>query len=249
MPAIPEEARVAASLSALAKLRRTTVSKDPADQPPDPRTPTPGDSAPDDRYSGRRTIGLIVAGVAAVLVVVVIAAVALTSGDGFGPDADDGGSPAELMAVADVSVPATAQDGLDSSGNPVTYNASNLFDQKRRTAWRMPGDGSGQELEIVLDEQHTVTRVGLINGYAKRDAERGDDWYQINRRVMEVTWIFSDGTEVTQPLEEVRRMQSLKLDEPVTTDSIRLRLDTVSDPGGRDFTALSEISIHAGSQR
>lgn len=147
------------------------------------------------------------------------------------------------MAAADVTVPATAEDGLDSSGNTVAYDAANLSDHKRDTAWRMPGDGSGQELELVWAGQHTITKVGLINGYAKRDRARGDDWYQINRRVLEVTWVFSDGTEVSQSFDDTRRMQSIKLDEPVTTDLVRIRIDAVSDPGGRDFTAISEIAI------
>ena len=45
-----------------------------------------------------------------------------------------------------------------------------------------------------------VSRVGLVNGYAKQVA--GVDWYPNNRRILAVTWGFDDGTTVEQTFAE-----------------------------------------------
>lgn len=61
--------------------------------------------------------------------------------------------------------------------------------------------------------------------------------------VLAATWIFDDGTEASHRLEETTDPQVFTLDEPVETSIVRLRLDEVSNPGGRDFTAISELSL------
>jgi hypothetical protein len=193
--------------------------------------------------------GFIIMGVAAVLVL--LATVVAASVVGGDADAGDGGqAPAaqdaggtELAAEAVIEVPGTARDSSDNAGNPVSYSATNLVDGDPTTAWRMNGDASGTELILTWPDPRTITDVGLINGYAKLDAIGDDDRYGQNRRVLEVTWVFDDGTQVIQQLAEVQDMQRLTLDAPVTTSSVRLRLDDVSRPGGRDYTALSELTV------
>lgn len=55
--------------------------------------------------------------------------------------------------------------------------------------------------------------------------------------------MFDDGTEITQEFEGSTDLQAVTLDTPVTTSRVELRLVRVSKPGGRDFTAISELSI------
>ncbi len=159
--------------------------------------------------------------------------------------------PAAVMDGASVEVPRTAPPGQDVSGNPVDYAGANLLDGVPETTWRMPGDGTGQELVITLATETRLRSVGLINGYAKvaRDAQgRELDWYHGNRRVESVEWVFDDGSTVSQELEDTTAVQSVDVD--VTTTTITLRLVTVSAPGtgraARDYTAISDVSVVGG---
>ena len=159
-------------------------------------------------------------------------------------DASDEGGPKSALRPADVAVPGSAPASVDEAGNPVTFKADNMLDADPRTSWRMAGDGSGSVVTFTFDSAVTVTEVGLINGYAKKDPPH--DWYAGNRRIEMVTWAFDDGTEVTQELGEVRDLQTVGVDA-VETTTIELRIVAVTDPGagpdGRDYTAISDVEI------
>ena len=164
---------------------------------------------------------------------------------GTEPDAQ----PGDLADQAHAAVPATAPPNEDVDGKRVTYGADNLFDGIPETCWRMPGDGSGQEITIKLRKDTEVRRVGLINGYAKSASDargRELDWYHGNRRVLSVDWVFDDGTTISQDLDDTTAVQSIDVDD-VTTSTITLRMVSVSPPGkgraARDYTAISEISL------
>ena len=145
---------------------------------------------------------------------------------------------------ATVQVPVTAPPTTDLDGNLVAYAASQMVDMRPTTTWRMPGDGSGAAIRITLRRKATISRVGLINGYAKKVA--GVDWYPNNRRILGVTWGFDDGTTVTQTFAERPRMQRMKI-QPVTTRTVTITINSVTAPGngalGRDYTAISEVSL------
>ena len=124
-----------------------------------------------------------------------------------------------------------------------------MLDGVPTTCWRMPGDGSGSTISVTLAEPTTLSEVGIINGYAKTSDDAGGrvfNWYRGNRRVLAVEWSFDDGTVVSQSLEEVRRLQTVDVDD-VTTSTVTLRLVTVSAPGtgrsARDYTAISDLSL------
>ena len=208
---------------------------------------------------------------AAALALVVVAGLGvwLLTGDDSGPDArrptssqppassdpasspsqdGPGHDPARVTAEASVEVPRTAPPGQDVSGNRVDYAGENLLDGIPETTWRMPGDGTGEELVITLAAETRLRSVGLVNGYAKtaRDAEgRELDWYHGNRRVTSVEWVFDDGTTITQDLDDTTAVQSV--DVEVTTTTVTLRLVAVSAPGSgraaRDYTAISDVSL------
>ncbi|WP_203338152.1 NADase-type glycan-binding domain-containing protein [Nocardioides limicola] len=157
----------------------------------------------------------------------------------------------DVLEGVTIEVPATAPPGTSLTGERVDFEAANMVDGDPETTWRMPGDGTGEELLLTLTSQTRLVEVGLINGYAKTDKVGPDEvnWYRQNRRITEVTWIFDDGTEVIQSLEEHRRPQTMRID-PVITTSVRVRIDEVTAPGqgprGRNFTAVSEIFLTAG---
>jgi hypothetical protein len=124
-----------------------------------------------------------------------------------------------------------------------------MLDGRPDTCWRMAGDGTGVELRFTLAAPTTLTRVGMINGYAKKALEGGHklDWYVGNRRVLDAQWVFDDGTTVDQSLAETKDLQTIDLDSPVTTSTVVLRLVSVSAPGtgrsARNYTAVSEVSL------
>jgi hypothetical protein len=159
------------------------------------------------------------------------------------------GDPVEVAGSATATAPATAPPNEDAFGNPTTYVAANMLDGRADTCWRMAGDGTGVELTFQLAGPTTMTRVGMINGYAKNAVVSGRNlnWYVGNRRVLSAQWVFDDGTTVDQPLGATKKMQTIDLGGPVTTTVVRLRLVAVSSPGtgrsARDYTAVSEVTL------
>jgi hypothetical protein len=169
------------------------------------------------------------------------------------PPRKAGGKPTDVAAQATAVVPATATPSTDFDGNVVRYDARNMLDGVPATTWRMPGDGAGETISLDLAEKTKLTRVGLINGYAKTGTTASGgalDWYAGNRRILSVEWVFDDGSKVTQELTETRKLQTVDID-PVTTSSVQLRLVTVSPPGQglarRDYTALSDVALLGSS--
>lgn len=154
------------------------------------------------------------------------------------------GEAGDVGRLASVIPPDTAAPGTTVDGNAVRYDGFNMLDGQDDTAWRMPGDGTGQLIAFELAGPVHLTSVGLVNGYAKVDP--GYDGYTANRRVLAVTWTFDDGTTVSQTLDgDDRALQSIDVD--VVTSTVQLTMDEVSRPGrgaaGRDYTAISTVSL------
>jgi hypothetical protein len=158
------------------------------------------------------------------------------------------GPATNVAGLASVSAPTHAPGGVDFAGQPVTYVAPNVVDGINDTCWRQVGDGTGTTLTFRLDRPTRLTRVGLINGYAKIAYDKGRrfDWYLGNRRVLGVDWIFDDGSRVSQDLGTSRTMQQRAI-KPVTTTVVRLQITAVSPPGkgraARDDTSISEVVL------
>jgi hypothetical protein len=170
-----------------------------------------------------------------------------STGAGEPPSDEPGADPtAGLTASSEVTVPATAEPNQDVEGNPVDYDGANMLDGVPETCWRMPGDGSGEQIVITLPQETRLRSVGLINGYAKQQQDR--DWYHGNRRIQKVEWEFDDGRSFPQVLGDTTAVQSIDVD--VTTTTITLRLISVSKPGkgpaARNFTAISDLLLVAG---
>jgi len=157
------------------------------------------------------------------------------------PPAD---GPQDVARFATATAAKTAKPNLDTQGNQVRYEAANMLDGVAQTCWRMPGDGTGQEIVFTLAEPTELTEVGLINGYAKSSGRL--DWYAGNRKVLAVEWVFDDGTMLEQSFSETRQMQSMPI-EPVTTSRVLLRLVSVGEPGkgpsARNYTAISDVRL------
>lgn len=154
------------------------------------------------------------------------------------------GRPANVARAATFTVPATAPPTTDFDGRLVGYEAVQMHDGLPATTWRMPGDGTGAVITITLPRPTVVSRVGLINGYAKRVS--GVDWYPNNRRILSARWSFDNGSSILQTFDQRPDLQQIEL-TPGLTRTVTLTISAVTAPGagplGRDYTAVSEVAI------
>lgn len=167
------------------------------------------------------------------------------------PEATTGVTPyaGSVAVVVQKSVDADCQapDAQDGGGTRVSYDPGNVGDSDPATAWRCDGAAEGSILTLTLPEDTRIAEVGLINGYAKIDPRSGADRYGEYRRVTRVSWIFDDGTTISQTLTDgLETLQRMRID-PVTSTSVQLRIDSSSDPGStrktRDAVLISEASV------
>jgi hypothetical protein len=151
----------------------------------------------------------------------------------------------DLLMPAAVTASSTDQPGVDTCGTPVPFDASRVSDGDPVTAWRTPGNGRGERIQLAFAEPVRITRVGLIPGYAKVDPCNGMDRFHQNRIVERVRYVFSGGSSVEQELEPIRELQFVEVD--VVTDVVTVRiLETRPPGGGEDFnnTVISEIEVY-----
>ena len=157
------------------------------------------------------------------------------------PAADPAAGTPVVIPILSAEASVVAPDGTDDAGNAVSYSAGNVADGVLETAWRAPGDATGQSIRLTFAGPVRVTAVGLVPGYAKVDPVSGVDRFAQNRRVLGVDWSGADGPPVHQDLADRAQMQVVPLD--VVTDSLTLVITATSAPGERDFTAISEIQV------
>ncbi len=153
-------------------------------------------------------------------------------------------SAAVPLTYSSATASSTAADGVDLSGNPVTYAVGNIVDGDPETAWRTDGDGIGETITLqIAGGPVWVTEVGLIPGYAKVDPVDGTDRFVENRRVESAEWAFDGAITQGQAFDvNDRNLQSIPV-EPVLTSRITITIMDTTDDGGRDFTPISEIVV------
>ena len=158
------------------------------------------------------------------------------------------GNPTDLAGDSTATGPKPLAPGQDLGGNPVAYPPANMLDDDLATAYRMPGDASGETVVFTLPEEAEISEVGLVNGYAKKDGggSRTVDWYPLNRKILKVEWVFDDGTTVPQDLRAEPVLQTIAVDK-VRTSTISLRILEVSAPGAgalsKNVTAISDVLL------
>lgn len=193
----------------------------------------------------------VVAVAAGVLVVVGAAVLVgpLAAGALFGGQDDDvpdepTGTPVRLP-VGQVYAPDPTPASKDGAGQVITYEAANMLDGDLLTAWRTSGPAAGEAITFSFDAPQEVTRLGLVNGYAKTDPVTGEDRYQQGRRIIQVTWTVA-GVQKTGTYEvDDSGVQYVELDEPVLAEGVDLYIEEVTPPGDSrfDWTAISEVVL------
>jgi len=155
-------------------------------------------------------------------------------------DAEDG---TDLLSEGTVSTDQYAGPSVDDSGTTTSFEPANLTDGQPETAWRVAGDGTGSTITIGWDRQVAISSVGLINGYAKIDPSSGKDRYRQQRRVLAVTWTIGNQSVRQTLTDNDPDLQSLELEKPLVGEDLELRIERVTRPGDRDYTAISELSV------
>jgi serine/threonine-protein kinase len=144
---------------------------------------------------------------------------------------------------------ATASDqtgnSVDSEGNTTTFDPENTLDGRLETAWRVPGNGRGEWLEITFRDSVFVNGVGIVPGYDKIDPYDGVDRFYQNYVVKTVILEFSDGTRRECSFEHRRDMKFCNVGGIRTTYVRIVITDTYppSSPDPRETTPISEVQI------
>lgn len=209
----------------------------------EPAAPPPGSSR-------RRTPWALAAAVLAAAAVVAAVAVFMIGRDreASPPGTQTGTPPASvanaplIRAGIQVTASSTAPSSTDAAGNVVTYLPANVLDGDVQTAWRTPGDGRGESLTLLFDTPVHVVRIGLIPGYAKTDPESGVNRFEQNRILREVRYVVRGEEPKTQTLRPAPVPQFVRMN--VTASRITIEIVATSEPGGLDYTAVSEIYVY-----
>ncbi len=176
------------------------------------------------------------------------AAIAVLALTGRGPATSEGPTrtPDLIREGVQVTASQTAPASTDAAGNVVTYLPANVIDGDVQTAWRTPGDGHRESVTLIFDNPVDVVRIGLIPGYAKTDPQTGANRFFQNRIITEVRYLIPGLPPIEQTLRPVPVPQFVDVD--ATTSRIDVVVVATTEPGGLDYTAISEIYVYGYPQ-
>src|SRR5215210_6217190 len=177
-----------------------------------------------------------------------------------------------------VKTSATANAAPDSSGNWVTYEPEKVVDGQPDTAWQVAledddvtyqeavdgqpdtawqvafKDGEEPWVSLEYDKPITISRVGIIPGYSKKDPADGTDRFYQMYAVRKARIEFSSGESTEVDFEQDPEMKFVEVPNTETT-FVRVEiLDTYpprqKSPGGVSYdnglfgkVAISEIEV------
>jgi hypothetical protein len=116
---------------------------------------------------------------------------------------------------------ATASSTLPPQGEK-TYEAKNVGDYGGRVwAEGAPDDGVGESLTLTLDQPRKVSRIGVRNGYVRRDGST-EELYSANNRVAEFAVSINGGKPFTAPLpDELLKRRLFFIPLPTDTPPVK----------------------------
>ncbi len=165
------------------------------------------------------------------------------------PTTSYAGPPVELTPYG-ATASATDANGTDECTPPnnTSFPVSNLFDGDTSTAWRVNGNGTGTTITVDFGETVSLSTVGLIPGYAKRDPCSGVDRFPQGYRIASVTYTFDDGSVEQQSFSDSPTLQTIPVDVDtrrvlVTIGGVREPRFPVGSEERREKTAISEMAF------
>lgn len=152
--------------------------------------------------------------------------------------------PPRNLPVVGISASAVSDPATDAGGNPVSYQPSNAVDGQPATAWRPSEFQSvGHFLVVDLGGNATVTRVGLLPGYAKVDATSGQNWFTTLRRIRQVVWTFDGGQQIQQSFDTNSPTVQYVTVPALQSRAVKVEIRDATAHGGLDFVAISELQV------
>lgn len=145
----------------------------------------------------------------------------------------------------------TAPSGRDSCQNTISYDTANVTDGDTATTWRVLGDGKGASLTLTFDAPVQITEMQVFAGYGKVDPCGNIDRWPQGYRASVIELRFSDGTTETHNLADVRELQPLPLEKPITAEWVKIIIVNTRPPAAdgapRPYAAISDVVV-IGSQ-
>lgn len=143
--------------------------------------------------------------------------------------------------ISESSVISTgASSFLSQDKYNLAHTPERVIDNKLDTAWAegAAGDGIGECLYMIFDDDYIVSGLNIYAGYHK-----SKDLYYKNGRPKEIEIEFADGTTLNCELYDVLKKQTIKFETPVITDEITIRILSVYNGTDYEDTIISEISL------
>jgi hypothetical protein len=151
-----------------------------------------------------------------------------------------------LLSTASASASSYSSYGYDANGKKFTYEPDKAIDGLVGTAWRCDGSGVGQWLRINFRRTVTLTRIGIVPGFAKTDPRDSTDRYAQNRSISAVQYNFDDGSTFRQNFNtsaSVRSAQTMDLPGVSTSQVTITILDSVPGEITNGQRALEQVAI------
>lgn len=144
----------------------------------------------------------------------------------------------EEVSTSDISS-ITASSVLTDSLS--THYARLICDGNTSTAWTesVDGPGIGEFITIKFNGTYKMTNMRIYAGYQKTAV-----LYRANNRPKQITLTFSDGSQQVYTLTDQENAQTIKLDQAVDTQSVKITIDSVYKGTKYDDTCISEVELY-----
>ncbi|HEY3373574.1 MAG TPA: hypothetical protein VGK02_00725 [Candidatus Aquicultor sp.] len=126
--------------------------------------------------------------------------------------------------------------GAHSEGD-VVYALKNVLDADPATVWGEGGPGPGEWITLKFPKKQWVREFRIIPGYASLEG-----MFRYYNRPKNITLVFPKGITQHYRLKDELEMQYLPV-QPVQTDKVMMRIDSVYKGIYPDVTYVSEIEV------
>ena len=145
---------------------------------------------------------------------------------------------------ADLSAPISIKNVTATSvlsESTVTHSPERVIDKDSSTAWveGVDGNGIGESITLYFEGTHIIHGIDIQAGYQKNA-----DTYTKNARPAQLRLSFSNGTSQTYTLQDVNEVQSILLNQPVSTEYVTFTIEAAYTGTKYEDTVISEISVY-----
>lgn len=128
----------------------------------------------------------------------------------------------------------------DAAGLLNAYGPQNLFDGNPATAWceGVAGPGNGQEITVEFARPVIVSRITVVNGYAKSAAT-----FANNNSIHTLTAVWPDGTASPLDLADSMTPNSIATNHAAPVTRLRLRIESVNGGSKWPDSCISELQF------